>query len=135
MNNFEIYKTLLDNFLQKSPNNERVKKETSTGFDEKNNQNVLNLLLSKMQDGKLNLEQIINLLGKAFKKQTTAKTEDNLNQTNKPKEETPQKSNDNLENKTTKNERIITANVNPLINALKRHDDFVNRINNPVKKG
>ena len=74
MNNFEIYKTLLDNFLQKSPNNERVKKETSTGFDEKNNQNVLNLLLSKMQDGKLNLEQIINLLGKAFKKQTTAKT-------------------------------------------------------------
>ena len=135
MNNFEIYKTLLDNFLQKSPNNERVKKETSTDFDEKNNQNVLNLLLSKMQDGKLNLEQIISLLGKAFGKQTIAKTEDNLNQTDKPKQETPQKSNDNLENKTTKNERIITANVNPLINALKRHDDFVNRINNPVKKG
>jgi hypothetical protein len=88
-----------------------------------------------MQDGKLNLEQIISLLGKAFGKQTTAKTEDNLNQTDKPKQETPQKSNDNLENKTTKNERIITANVNPLINALKRHDDFVNRINNPVKKG
>ena len=138
MNNFEIYKTLLDNFLQKTPNAENLNGEKTPTFDEKPNQNILNLLLDNTQNGKLNLQQIINILSKTFtnaNNQTPPKSDENLNsptKTDTANTSTTNKTDANIKN--DKSARIVMPNINPLINALKQHDDFVNRINNPVKK-
>ena len=143
MDNFGFYKTILDNFLQKNAESHKTEAETDTKPSSDSGVNLLNFLNNQGDESGFSLTKILTSLIESFNsnKKTDIGNADALNdvQDNSFKAKNVADYKDDATTNAIKHkankQSLIPVSENPLIGAIKSHENFVNRVKkgNPIR--